>query len=39
MIALWDWAKGVRLASTRGHTDKIFVIRFNPYKDQVQLAM
>eukprot|EP01147_Barroeca_monosierra_P006723 gene6723-357_t len=29
-ICLWDWAKGLVLASTRGHKDKIFSIAFNP---------
>eukprot|EP00051_Salpingoeca_urceolata_P007134 m.94665 g.94665 ORF g.94665 m.94665 type:complete len:1961 (-) comp15130_c0_seq1:316-6198(-) len=30
MIVVWDWQKGVQLAQTRGHKDKIFVIKFNP---------
>eukprot|EP00055_Hartaetosiga_balthica_P012061 m.57177 g.57177 ORF g.57177 m.57177 type:complete len:1939 (+) comp7823_c0_seq2:90-5906(+) len=29
-ICMWDWAKGVKLANTRGHKDKIFSIAFNP---------
>ena len=29
-ICLWDWRKGTQLATTRGHKDKIFEIRFNP---------
>ncbi|EGD80929.1 hypothetical protein PTSG_01512 [Salpingoeca rosetta] len=29
-ICLWDWAKGVCVATTRGHKDKIFAIGFNP---------
>lgn len=29
-ICLWDWRSGTPLATTRGHKDKIFEIRFNP---------
>ena len=32
-IAIWDWRKGVRLATSPGHTDKIFEARFNPVDD------
>eukprot|EP00043_Microstomoeca_roanoka_P006737 m.65510 g.65510 ORF g.65510 m.65510 type:complete len:1912 (-) comp13543_c0_seq2:42-5777(-) len=31
-IILWDWAKGIQLATTRGHKDKIFSIGVNPIK-------
>ena len=31
-ICLWDWAKGLCLATTRGHKDKIFAIGVNPSK-------
>ncbi|XP_013391678.1 echinoderm microtubule-associated protein-like 6 [Lingula anatina] len=30
-IVVWDWRKGEKLATTRGHKDKIFVIKWNPY--------
>ncbi|XP_033122529.1 echinoderm microtubule-associated protein-like 6 [Anneissia japonica] len=30
-IVVWDWKKGDKLATTRGHKDKIFVIKWNPY--------
>ena len=33
MIAVWDWPKGTCLATARGHKDKIFVIKWNPFKD------
>jgi len=29
-VALWDWKKGVKLATSNGHKDKIFMIRFDP---------
>eukprot|EP00794_Sanderia_malayensis_P020047 gene20047-22014_t len=32
-LAIWDWKKGKVLASTRGHTDRIFDVQFNPYQD------
>lgn len=32
-IYMWDWRAGTPLASTRGHKDKIFEIRFNPMAD------
>ncbi|XP_064621338.1 echinoderm microtubule-associated protein-like 6 [Lineus longissimus] len=31
VIVVWDWKKGEKLATTRGHKDKIFVIKWNPY--------
>ena len=30
-IVVWDWRKGERLATTRGHKDKIFMISWNPH--------
>ncbi|KAK7103893.1 echinoderm microtubule-associated protein-like 6 [Littorina saxatilis] len=30
-IVIWDWKKGEKLATTRGHKDKIFVIKWNPF--------
>ncbi|KAI0227896.1 Echinoderm microtubule-associated protein-like 6 [Lamellibrachia satsuma] len=30
-IVVWDWRKGEKLATTRGHKDKIFVIKWNPH--------
>lgn len=33
MIVIWDWAKGVKLATARGHKDKIFVVKWNPFKE------
>ncbi|XP_072031189.1 echinoderm microtubule-associated protein-like 6 isoform X3 [Amphiura filiformis] len=30
-IVVWDWKRGEKLASTRGHKDKIFVIKWNPH--------
>ncbi|PFX18604.1 Echinoderm microtubule-associated protein-like 6 [Stylophora pistillata] len=30
VIVVWDWKKGEKLATTRGHKDKIFVIKWNP---------
>ncbi|KAL3875087.1 hypothetical protein ACJMK2_038022 [Sinanodonta woodiana] len=29
-IVVWDWKKGEKLATTRGHKDKIFVVKWNP---------
>ncbi|XP_071834835.1 echinoderm microtubule-associated protein-like 6 isoform X3 [Apostichopus japonicus] len=29
-IVVWDWRHGEKLATTRGHKDKIFVIKWNP---------
>ncbi|XP_074647902.1 echinoderm microtubule-associated protein-like 6 [Tubulanus polymorphus] len=36
-IVVWDWRKGEKLATTRGHKDKIFVIKWNPF-DHTQLV-
>lgn len=33
MIVVWDWKKGQKLAATKGHKDKIFVIKWNPFDD------
>jgi microtubule-associated protein-like 6 len=30
MIILWDWRRGEKLASARGHQDKIFDVAFDP---------
>ncbi|XP_041352370.1 echinoderm microtubule-associated protein-like 6 isoform X2 [Gigantopelta aegis] len=30
-VVVWDWKKGEKLASTRGHKDKIFVAKWNPF--------
>ena len=30
-ICVWDWRKGEKLATTRGHKDKIFCIKWNPH--------
>ncbi|KAJ6667049.1 hypothetical protein lerEdw1_019052 [Lerista edwardsae] len=30
-IVLWDWKKGEKMAATRGHKDKIFVVKCNPH--------
>lgn len=32
-IVVWDWKKGEKLATTRGHKSKIFCISWNPYTD------
>ena len=29
-IVVWDWMKGEKLATTRGHKDKIFLLSWNP---------
>lgn len=29
-IVVWDWRKGEKLATTRGHKDKIFLLSWNP---------
>ena len=29
-IVVWDWQRGERLATTRGHKDKIFLLSWNP---------
>ncbi|NXW53095.1 EMAL6 protein, partial [Eurystomus gularis] len=30
-VVFWDWKKGEKLATTRGHKDKIFVVKCNPH--------
>ncbi|XP_048456948.1 echinoderm microtubule-associated protein-like 6 [Rhincodon typus] len=30
-IVVWDWKKGERQATSRGHKDKIFVVKYNPH--------
>ena len=30
-IVVWDWRRGEKLATTRGHKDKIFVVKWNPF--------
>lgn len=30
VIVVWDWRKGEKMATTRGHKDKIFVVRWSP---------
>ncbi|UJR16486.1 hypothetical protein I4U23_003389 [Adineta vaga] len=32
-IVIWDWKKGEKLGSQRGHNDKIFCLRWNPYDE------
>lgn len=32
MIVSWDWAKGTKLASARGHKDKIFATKWQPWE-------
>ena len=29
LIVVWDWRRGEQLATTRGHKDKIFVVRWS----------
>ncbi|KAM6956797.1 echinoderm microtubule-associated protein-like 6 [Aplochiton taeniatus] len=29
-IVVWDWKKGEKLATARGHNDKLFVVKCNP---------
>ncbi|KAK5925768.1 hypothetical protein CgunFtcFv8_021400 [Champsocephalus gunnari] len=31
-IVIWDWKKGERLAKARGHKEKTFVVRSNPFR-------
>uniref|UniRef100_A0A8C7UID4 EMAP like 6 n=1 Tax=Oncorhynchus mykiss TaxID=8022 RepID=A0A8C7UID4_ONCMY len=31
-IVLWDWKKGEKLAKARGHKDKLFVVKCNPFR-------
>ena len=37
-IVVWDWKKGDKLATTRGHKDKIFLISWNPHTTADQLV-
>ncbi|XP_058881491.1 echinoderm microtubule-associated protein-like 6 isoform X3 [Acipenser ruthenus] len=30
-IVIWDWKKGEKLATARGHKDKLFVVKCNPH--------
>ncbi|KAK1171259.1 echinoderm microtubule-associated protein-like 6 isoform X3 [Acipenser oxyrinchus oxyrinchus] len=30
-IVVWDWKKGEKLATARGHKDKLFVVKCNPH--------
>ncbi|XP_013915817.1 PREDICTED: echinoderm microtubule-associated protein-like 5 [Thamnophis sirtalis] len=30
-LVLWDWKKGEKMAVTRGHKDKLFVVKCNPH--------
>ncbi|KAH0503438.1 Echinoderm microtubule-associated protein-like 6 [Microtus ochrogaster] len=30
-VVFWDWKKGDKIATTRGHKDKIFVVKCNPH--------
>ncbi len=30
-LVVWDWRKGKPLSTTRGHSDRIFDVQFNPY--------
>ncbi|KAL5463172.1 hypothetical protein EMCRGX_G032049 [Ephydatia muelleri] len=35
-IVVWNWSKGEKLATTRGHKDKIFMIKWDPHsQDQL----
>lgn len=38
-ICVWDWKKGEKLATTRGHKDKIFCIKWNPYDSDKLLTI
>ncbi|XP_076879607.1 echinoderm microtubule-associated protein-like 6 isoform X2 [Brachyhypopomus gauderio] len=31
-IVVWDWKKGEKLARARGHKEKIFVVKSNPFR-------
>ena len=33
-LNVWDWKKGKILSSTRGHSDRIFDVQFNPFIPQ-----
>ena len=30
-LNIWDWRRGKVMASTRGHSDRIFDVQFNPH--------
>ncbi|KAM7325934.1 hypothetical protein ACRRTK_014412 [Alexandromys fortis] len=30
-VVFWDWKRGEKIATTRGHKDKIFVVKCNPH--------
>ncbi len=30
-VVVWDWKRGEKLATTRGHKDKIFLLCWNPH--------
>ena len=30
-LVVWDWKRGEKLATTRGHKDKIFLLSWNPH--------
>lgn len=32
-ICIWDWRKAEKLATTRGHKDKIYVLEWNPFNN------
>ncbi|CAF3520544.1 unnamed protein product [Rotaria sp. Silwood1] len=32
-IVIWNWKKGEKIASQRGHNEKIFCLRWNPHED------
>jgi WD40 repeat protein len=32
-ICIWDWKKAEKLATTRGHKDKIYVLEWNPFNN------
>jgi microtubule-associated protein-like 6 len=33
-IVIWDWAKGLKMATARGHSAKIFVVQWHPINAQ-----
>ena len=32
-ICIWDWKRAEKLATTRGHKDKIYVLEWNPFNN------
>ena len=30
-LVVWDWRRGEKLATTRGHKDKIFAVKWDPH--------